>query len=55
MQVELTRLDWLIAAPLLWLAGAAVVLLLVDSFRPNRTHNAWIALAGLAGAGATGL
>ena len=50
MQVELTRIDWLIAAPLLWLAGAAVALLLSDAIRPNRSHNFWIAMAGLAGA-----
>ena len=50
-EIHLTRVDWFIAAPLLWLAGAAVLLLLADAIQPSRRNNLFIALIGLVGAG----
>ena len=48
--VVMTRMDWLLAAPMLWLAASAVLLLVADAVRPNRVNNAGICLIGLAGA-----
>lgn len=46
----LTAADWALAAPLLWASGAAVLVLVLDALRPRPLLEAFLALAGLAGA-----
>lgn len=51
MPATLTAADWALAAPLFWLAGAGVLVLLIDALRPRRQAEAVVALLGLLGAG----
>lgn len=51
MPSALTAADWMLAAPLLWLTGAGVLILLIDALRPARLAEAVVALLGLTGAG----
>lgn len=50
MPAALTPSDWTLAAPLLWLTGAAVAVLLLDAVRPARAAEAALALLGIGGA-----
>jgi len=46
----LTAADWSLAAPLLWASGTALLILLLDAFRPRPVIEAVLGLLGLAGA-----
>ncbi len=50
MPGPLTPSDWLLAAPLLWLAGGVVAILVLDAFRPAARHEAGLAFLALLGA-----
>ncbi|HEX9794275.1 MAG TPA: NADH-quinone oxidoreductase subunit N [Planctomycetota bacterium] len=47
---SLSAADWLLAAPLLWLAAAALLVLVLDSVRPTPRLEAGVALGGMLGA-----